>query len=224
MKIFGIDPMTFAIYVGTSFAMVVVACRTFKTELSKFVGQQTKHKPSLQKHAEISTAIQARLYKFISLMGASTARVHLVHNGTRYLSGLSSLKVTCEEHAYREGYKADLDIYKQDMPICFSAPFIDKLIKKTIINCGDVDTCDGICDDKEYCDKSLKHFRDIEKDLKHQAFNAILLLDEHRDPIGFIVIGYEDKKDFTVNDIELSRLAEFVEEKVAELIKEDDKK
>ncbi len=209
-------------FLGELIVMCFIVCKTVKAGLNKYLSYSPK--TSVKLHNEVDMEIQQRLDDVRDLFNADSARIHLVHNGSHYIGGVSSLKVNCAYEVLKFGTKSS-QVPLMEMPVTISAPFIDKLLKHTIINCRDIERCEGLCESQEFCDTRLAAFKQVEKDIcGNEALNAILLTDKNREPIGFITIGYINKDNFTMNDGELYRLAEFIEDKLSMLAEKDNER
>jgi len=78
--------------------MCFVIYTTIKAGIKKYgdaIFEKDNKKTNVMEHNKTNIQIQDRLDNIRELLNADSARVHLIHNGSHYLSGVSSLKVNC---------------------------------------------------------------------------------------------------------------------------------
>lgn len=203
-------------FIGNLIVMCFVIYTTIKAGIKKYgdaIFEKDNKKTNVMEHNKTNIQIQDRLDNIRELLNADSARVHLIHNGSHYLSGVSSLKVNCAWEALKYGIKSH-QIMLNEVPVTISAAFIEKLWEKTVINCPDLEHCVNLPENLY----KLAPFASIEREIGNQALSAILLCDEDKSPMGFITIGYENKDSYIENNAELYKLATFVEDKLHDLM------
>ena len=213
-----IDLTELGTFIGSLIFVCFIIYKTCKSQFEKYFEdmamERKPKKADIIKHSQINTEIQDGLIKARDVLNADSARIHLIHNGTHYLPGVSSLKVNCAFESVKYGIKS-YQMLLMEIPIPISSAFIEKLLNnRGIFQCHDIDTC--LAEHKEYWNK-FAAFIQIEKSINNQALSAVLLKDKDGEPMGFVTFGYEDKTAFIEKPEELYKIGFFIEQEIQKL-------
>ncbi len=207
---------------GTFLGSIIFICfiiyKTCKAQFEKYFEnasfERKPKKADIVKHNQINAEIQENLVKARDILNADSARVHLIHNGTHYLPGVSSLKVNCAYESVKYGIKS-YQMLLMEIPIPISSAFIEKMLdNRDIVQCGDIDSC--MAQHEDYWNK-FAAFIQVEKGIQNQALSAVLLKDKDGEPMGFVTFGYEDKEAFLEKPEELYKIGYYIEQEIQKL-------
>jgi len=212
-----IDLTELGTFIGSLIFVCFIIYKTCKAQFEKYFEgvsfEKRLNRADIVKHNQINTEIQENLIKVRDILNADSARIHLIHNGTHYLPGVSSLKVNCAFESVKYGIKS-YQMLLMEIPIPISSAFIEKLLNsRDIIQCGDIEKC---FQEKEIWNK-FAAFIQIERGINNQALSAVLLKDKDGEPMGFITFGYENKEAFLEKPEELYKIGYFIEQEIQKL-------
>lgn len=206
---FSPDNMT---VLGTNLAIIVATIVAgFKAFNKKWdeLREKGSHdiKGQLIKQSQIDMRIMKKLEETKEFLNADRIQIYDFHNGMRYASGRSALKMTCTYEGCRYGIKS----YQPSLsaiPLNCMPNYISKILNDGEIECKDIETM------KDECPASYAH----KIDMQVKSFYDIAIHNNSGEPVGFVEIQFCKNK-YNVNKEVVQKLVWFVETELADLMK-----
>lgn len=202
--------LEFAKYIGLFIAGCVIAYTTCKKELSSYFNKQKlKVSTNLPKQSSLDVKIVEKMEYTKELLNADHIQVYEFHNGEHYSDGRSAMKLSC---TYEVDKASVMSIRHNSVgiPIACIPHFVDKILT------------DGkfFCDDLEKLKVSMPATYEFKKSNSIGCFADYAIKNKYNQIVAFIAVIWNNPKDYNANELEIEKLALFVENKLDEMPKD----
>lgn len=195
---------TVATALGTFIAGVIVCIKVCKQKIDQYMsntGSNVSGKVRGQTNSDIE--IIKKMEQVKELLNADRVQVYEFHNGEHYANGRSALKVSCTYEVYRAGVKP-IQRELLSIPISCIPHFVSNLLDKGMVDVNDL----------EEIRETMPSTYSLKSSHSVQAYTDLVIRNEKNEPVGFIGVQWCNKEKKVHCDMELYRLAAYLEEKL----------
>ena len=157
----------------------------------------------IPKQAKLDVEILRRMEQLKEIVGADRVQIYEFHNGEHYANGRSALKFSCTYEVYRVGIEP-VQTKMSSIPISCDTRFINKILDEELIKVSDI----------EKIKEEMPASYGMRRAAKVTSYQDLVIKNGAGEPVGFINVSWCDNRKMCSNDMELYRLAAYVEERI----------
>ena len=195
---------SFVITVTTFIFSLIVAIKTFRTQIEKYLQGKDSSIPSrLKKQTSIDVEITKRIEQVKEELNADRVQVYEFHNGGHYADGRTAFKTTCTFETCRYGVLSS-QLRLSNVPLNCIPNFINKLVQN-----GEIEVLK-----LKDIEDSMPSTYELKKSMQVDSFFDMVIRNKDGHPVGFVAIQFT-KNTYNIDKAIVQKLVWFLEEKLA---------